>query len=77
MSKTFEDDPETSPNNNCMGISTKFSKFAGGRRGKAVTIRFSDIITSVIMSALKCSETGSLLVTKWLGKIPGYFSLIS
>ena len=28
-SKTYEDDPKTSPNNNCMGVSTKFSNFAG------------------------------------------------
>ena len=63
-SKIFEDDPKTSPNNNCMDVSAEFSKFARGRRGKTVTMRFGNVITSVIMSALTRSQTGRLSVTK-------------
>ena len=28
-SKAIEDDPKTSPNNNCVGVGAEFSKFAG------------------------------------------------
>ena len=37
-------------------------KFFGRRRGKTVIMRFRDVIIGVVMSAPKCSQTGSLSV---------------
>ena len=61
VSKTFEDDLKTNPNNNCK---RRVFIICGERRGKTVTMRFGNVIVGMIMSALKRSQTGSLSVTK-------------
>ena len=45
-----------------MGVSALFSKIAGRKKGKIITMDFGDVIIRAIMSAPKCLQTGSLLV---------------
>ena len=76
MSKTLEDDLKIiKSEQQWHGISAKFSNLPKER--KTVAMCFGDIIISVTMSALKCSQIGSLLLLQGSGKVPGYFSLLS
>ena len=47
--------PKTSLNNNCVGTGAEFSKFLNVR-SKTMTLCFSDVIISKVMSALKLTN---------------------
>ena len=59
MTTIFKDNLKTSPNNNSIGVSAELSKFLGVREEAScasmttVTLRLNDVITRVIMSAVK------------------------